>query len=441
MESQEMATSLVARQPVFDQHGRVWGYELLFRDPSMQPGLAGKSSEVATSTVMIDGFELMRPMLRGKQRFLINFTAEFLEAELPAVLPPDVCAIEILETVTPTETVLQGLTNLKKQGYLLALDDYVGQKEMAPFLSLVDIVKVDVLEMSHDDIKNIAAFLTPFPARLLAEKVEDRETADVCRAEGFSLFQGYFFSKAEIIRGKKLNPSQMSKTRLLSLTANAEPDIQQVVQAISADVYLTYKLLKYINSLYFGLPTQVHSVEHAVKLLGLQKIRQWLCVTALADMDAAPMSQEIVYTSALRAKFLEILAEKCSGCNLHGREFPSKLFITGLFSLLESLLRVPLKEIFQSIPLDGDVLQVLCEGDGPLANWYELMTYYEKGQWEEVQKVSRRLGINDFDLASAYIEAGKWSTALFDAHSPGAGKDQQVKHVPAAKTPDLRQAP
>ena len=98
MESQEMATSLVARQPVFDQHGRVWGYELLFRDPSMQPGLAGKSSEVATSTVMIDGFELMRPMLRGKQRFLINFTAEFLEAELPAVLPPDVCAIEILET-------------------------------------------------------------------------------------------------------------------------------------------------------------------------------------------------------------------------------------------------------------------------------------------------------------------------------------------------------
>ena len=440
-ELQGMAPALVARQPVFDQHDRVWGYELLFRDPSLQPGLAGKSSDVATSTVMIDGFELMRPMLRSKQRFLINFTQEFLEAELPAVLPPEVCAIEILESVYPTETVLQGLMNLKKQGYVLALDDYIGQKEMTPFLSIVDIIKVDVLGMTPDEITRIAAFLSPYSAQLLAEKVEDRATADLCRSQGFSLFQGYFFSKAEVIWGKKLNPSQVSKARLLALTANTEPDLQQIVQAISADVYLTYKLLKYINSLYFGLPTQVQSIEHAVKLLGTQKIRQWLCVTALADMDAAPMSQEIVYTSALRAKFLEILAEKCSGCKLNGRDFPSKLFITGLFSLLESLLRVPLKDIFSSIPLDDDVLRVLCEGDGPLALWYQLMTYYEKGQWEEVQKVSRHLGINDFDLASAYIEAGKWSTALFDIQGTSAGQ-APPKNIPARGDREgMRQTP
>ena len=409
------APALVARQPVFDQNGRVWGYELLFRDPSMQPGLGGKSSSAATSTVMIDGFELMRPMLRPKQRFLINFTAELLEAELPAMLPPDVCAIEILESVSPTAKVVKGLRNLKQQGYMLALDDYTGQDHLKPFIPLVDIVKVDVLGQNADSLTRIMKTLVDFPGKLLAEKVEDNETVSLCRSFGFALFQGFFYSKPEVVQGKKLSPSQITKTRLLALSSNTEPDMDQVAQAITADVFLTFKLLKFINSLFFGLPTHVRSVDHAIKLMGMLRVKQWLCVTALAEMDATPISQEIVYLSALRAKFLETLADKHPGSRLQGKEFPSKLFMTGLFSMLESMLRVPLKEIFSSIALDKDIMQVLCDRTGPLAAWYHLMTSYEQGHWDDVKIHARRLGLNDASLASAYLEAGKWSTSLFGA--------------------------
>ena len=397
--------ALVAKQPVFDLQGHIWGYELLFRDPSLKPGLGGKSSEAATSTVMIDGFSLMRPMLRENQRFLINFSADFLEQELPHMLPPDVCVIEILETVKPTKSVLQGLASLKRQGYMLALDDYIGQDGVQPFLPLVDIVKVDVLGQSPMQIAKITRRLQVYKARLLAEKVEDRETASFCRTQGYSLFQGYFYSKAEIVRGTKLNPSQLTKTRLLALTADRNVDFRHISEVISSDVVLTYRLLNYINSVYFGLPLKVHNVDHAAVLLGAQKLRQWLFVTALAGLDVSPMSQEIVYISAYRAKFLEALAHSC---NKKERSLPSKLFLVGLFSLLESLMQVPAEDIFNQLSLDHEIEDALAGGTGPLAPWYRLMVAYEQGHWDEVHTLAGFMRISDNQLSEAYVVAGKW---------------------------------
>lgn len=406
------ATALVARQPIFDLQGAVWGYELLFRDPSLRPGLAGKSSEAATSTVMVYGFELMRPLLRGRQRFFINFTSEFLQAELPAILPPEVCVIEILEDSTPTPQVLQGLGNLKKKGYMLALDDYTGQPELEPFIPLVDIVKVDVLGSEAEDIARLSAFLAPHGKRLLAEKVEDAAMAQTCRDAGFSLFQGFFFSRAEVVSGKKLNPAQVTKARLLALCAREDAELQDMEELISGDVYLSYQLLKYINSLYFGLPTRVVTVEHAVSLLGLLKIKQWLFITTLASLDDSPMSQELAYISAFRGKFLELLSGN-AGEGVY-RSLSARLFLTGLFSLLESMLRMPLPEIFETLDLAPDIMQALSGKPGPLTPWLQLLQAYEKGQWEEVQKLSSLLRISDRELAAAYVDAGSWSAALFN---------------------------
>ena len=408
-------TALVAKQPIFDLKGHIWGYELLFRSPDFKPGGRTQSPNEATSTVMIDGFEMMRPTLRGNQRFFINYTAEFLEAGLPSVLPPDTCIIEILEDTEPTGNVLNGLMNLKDQGYKLALDDYVGQETLKPFLPLVDIVKVDVLGLAPERIAGLSESLSGFKALLLAEKVEDRSTADFCRKHGFSLFQGHFYCKAELVSGKKLNPSQITRVRLLRLTADKELSMHQAVEAISSDVYLTYRLLRFINSVYFGLPMKVFTVPHAARLLGVQKLRQWLFVTALAGVDSSAMSQEIVYISAFRAKFLELLAENSRGSG-HS-PLAAKLFMAGLFSLLESLMRMPFDEIFASIAIDPDVLQVLSEGEGPLAPWYHLMGAYEHGRWENVRKYSDRLGLSDDEMASAYAAAGRWSTAIFQKDS------------------------
>ena len=409
-------TVLVARQPIFDLQDRIWGYELLFRNP--RSGVMDGEGNAATSLVMIEGFELLRPMLRPRQRFCINFTAEFLEAELPAVLPPDICVIEILEDATPTESVLSGVSNLKKQGYTLALDDYTGQPELKPFLPLVDIVKVEVLNRSADDLDRLTRLLSLYPARLLAEKVETPEMAACCRSLGFTLFQGNYFSKAEVVSGKKLNPAQVTRTRLLGLLSSKDLNMNQIVKVVSADVFIAYNLLKFVNSVYFGLPTKVATVERAAMLLGTRKMRQWLFVTALAGMDSSPMAQELVHISAFRARFLESLALRGG----FSPEFSSRLFLAGLFSLLQRMLQLPLDEIFASIPLHEDVMQLLLSGGGPLAPWFGVMRAYEAADWDAVKQHAAPLGLRDEDLSSSYVEAGEWSAAMFRASS-GNGKN------------------
>lgn len=402
-------TVLVAKQPIFDLQDRIWGYELLFRNP--RSGVMDGKGNTATSTVMIEGFELLRPMLQPRQRFCINFTASFLEAELPGVLPPDICVIEILEDTAPTEAVLGGITNLKRQGYTIALDDYTGQPELKAFLPLADIVKVEVLHGSEEEIGRLTHRLSLYPCRLLAEKVETPAMAACCRSLGFTLFQGNYFSKAEVVRGKKLNPAQVTRTRLLGLLSSKELNMGQIVKVISADVFISYNLLKFVNSVYFGLPMKVGTVERAAMLLGTRKMRQWLFVTALAGMDSSPMAQELVHISAFRAKFLESLALR-SGMQ-PGQA--GKLFLTGLFSLLQRMMQIPLEEIFASIPLPEEVFRVLVHADGPLAPWSGVMLSYEAADWEAVKRYAALLGLRDADLSAAYVEAGTWSAAMFRA--------------------------
>lgn len=413
-----METALVARQPVFDLQGRIWGYELLFR-PAPERKNATASPTAATSTVMLDGFELIRPMLRGNQRLLINYTEELLSAEAPSMLPPEICAVEILESVKPTESVLSSLLSLKKKGFLLVLDDYMGQRELTPFLRLADVIKVDVLSSGLERTQKLANILRPrLSALLLAEKVEDQYTADICRTWGFTLFQGFFYSKPEIVKGKKLSPGQATMAQLLAHASGGDADLERMKELIASNIYLSYRLLKYINSAFFGMSVAVQNVDRAVTMLGLQNVRNWLFVVAMAGMNDSPKAQEIALLAAFRAKFLQNLGEKQN----NGRDraaFNSDLFACGLFSLLESLLQMPLDDIFESLPIKENVREVLTRGTGPLAPWYNLMLSYDAGEWAQVQNLSAQLALNGPDMASAYADAGKWSKDIFDLASTG----------------------
>ena len=402
-------TALVARQPIFDLRGNIWAYELLFRDPMFQKGLG--SQHAATSSVIIDGVDMLRSSLRDKQRFFINFTGELLEAEVARLLPPEICTIEILETVAPTPDVLTGLKHLKEAGYIIALDDYVGQPELEPFLPLADIIKVEVLGRTSEQLENITHMLQPLHKVLLAEKVEDHEQVELCKDLGFLLFQGFFYSKGEVVRGKKMSPAQVTKARLLALSSEGREDVIAIAESISADVLLTYKLLRYVNSVYFGLAVKVNSVLHAVKLLGTIRTLQWVYVSTLASMDTTPLAKEVVSLAALRAKFLELLAkERFVGA--HG-EVANKFFLLGLFSLLETIMQVPFEEIANSISMDENISLALMHKEGPMSAWLTLVTNYEKANWGEVFYLAATLELSPATLVAKYAEANQWVTMLF----------------------------
>ena len=193
----------------------------------------------------------------------------------------------------------------------------------------------------------------------------------------------------------------------------APRDFKEIGETISADVYLSYKLLRYVNSVYFGLPMQVRSVDHAITILGKLKLRQWLCVTALAEMDSAPMARELVFLSAQRAKFLELLAAQYAKRPGVEKGFPYALFLLGLFSLLGSMLQMPMAEILAALPMKPEQVEALAFRKGPYVLWLDLVEVYERGEWEDALAIGAKFGMSYGDLGKAYAEASRWSTAIF----------------------------
>ncbi len=304
----------VARQPIFRPNETVWGYELLFR--SDETNIANVTDETqATSSVIADGLSMAMEGLSEGTRILINFPEDMLLNDVGFALPKETCVIEILEHVTPNKDTLAAVKRLKDAGYTIAVDDFFGQPELKPFVDLADIVKIDILELDSNPklVSHVIAGLPMDSVTLLAEKVENNIIFNGLKNMGFSLFQGFFFSKPEIIPGKKLSSSELSKLQLLGELSNPECSPKRLAEILQSDPSLSYRLFRYINSVGFSLHQKVTSLKRAIDMMGMLQTKQWIRSAVLADLNPAPKAGELAYMSVQRAKFLESI---CSTSNM-----------------------------------------------------------------------------------------------------------------------------
>ncbi len=406
--------SIVARQPVFDLKNRVWGYELLYRKPGSS--ISSVDGSVATASVIVDGYETVNPGLRDNQSLLINFTESLLETQAIKLLPAETCVAEILETVTPTPEIITAVKELKKSGYRIAVDDFTGQENLLPFLPMADIVKVDVAQLTLAELEREAERLRGSNAIMLAEKVEDRPMADTCRNLGFSLFQGFFFSKPELIQGRRLPASHAARTRILSLCLGDEMDVPSLSVAVHHDPVITAKLLKFANSPYFGLHRNITSIPNALHMIGRVTFLQWICVNMLASFDHNEGAHDMSFLSSMRAKFLESLGIKLRRKGtLPTTVNVQSLFMLGLFSMLESIAQMPLKDVLHGVPVDPGIVAALSGEKSHYLPWLRLIEYYEGGNWDASVYLAGRLGLSEVDLAASYGEAVTWSADFFSS--------------------------
>lgn len=400
----------VARQPIFTLDKALWGYELLFRS-SGEANLATISDEnKATSQVIADGFLLAQPDLKPGQRVLINFPEHLLVQGTAFALPTEACVVEILETVNPTKEVLTALDALKKDGYMLAMDDYAGEVALEPFLDVVDLVKVDILALTDNKRKLELAVhaLKRRNLELLAEKVEDQETFQFCVDLGFRYFQGFFFSKPEIIPGRKVSAGETAKIQLLYELSLPDFELDKISEIIHTDPSLSYRLFRYINSVGFNLSAKISSVSHAVNMLGQLRISQWLRAVILSDMNPSPRAKEVSYMSLSRARFLALIAQNTAKM----RQDDDTLFMLGLFSLLDALMDLPMEEIMQQIPLPENIKGALTGQKNELGTLLDLVSSYEHGNFESMDALSKKVGMHPKQTDALYSEAVQWTQAI-----------------------------
>lgn len=396
----------IARQPILNVHKRLYGYELLYRGANDYK-LADVSGNRATMSLLSGAF-LTREIkeLSGSKPCFINFTQELLERNIPASFPKTQIVVEILEDIEPTEKIVSICRKLHKDGYVIALDDFIFHRKWLPLLEFAQIVKIDVRLTPLDTLLQTLNKLAPYNVKLLAEKVETEVEFIKASNMGFTYFQGYFFSKPEQIKITEIPSNKASLLRLLHEITLKKTTLNRLHAIISVDIAISYKLLRFLNSAYFYRLEKVKSVKNAIAYLGEKELRRFLMLVIVSELSTdAP--NELVRLVLVRAKFCELLGEASPY-----KEGASELFLIGLFSSLDAMLNAPMDTILQDLPLTQEVKTALAHKTGVLADFFRLALAVERNQGQLVKNLVGELEIDPAKVKSSYMVAIRYANGL-----------------------------
>ena len=389
----------VARQPIFDREEKVFGYELLFRD-GLENAFHGDTDEASRAT--LDRTLLMGlDVLCDGRRAFVNCTRDTLIKGLVTLLPSTTTVVEILETVPGDPDVVAACQSLREAGYMIALDDYVADDPREGLTSLADIIKVDMQLTTEEQRIAMIQRLGGRHCRMLAEKIETHAEFVRARDQGFVYFQGYFFRRPEMMNTHDMPANQMNYLRMLQEVSRPELEIKALEQLVKAEASVCYRLLRYLNSAMFGFQSEIHSVRHALSILGERDVRRWVRLVAAVGAGQEKTS-DLVLSALVRGRFGELLSPRVA----HGE---SDLFLLGLLSLIDAMLEIPMEDVLEKIPLDHETKAVLLGQPSLLRPVYQLMLAHESGEWEAAAELSGKLHLDSEEVAGWYWQAQEWA--------------------------------
>src|SRR6267154_3398493 len=298
----------VARQPIFTADEKVFGYELLFRD-GVEDYFRETDADAASRKTLDTSQQMGLQTLCEGRRAFVNCTREVLLKDYVTLLPSERTVVEVLESVPADDLVKAALQRLKQAGYMIALDDFVLDDARTPLVELADIIKVDLRLTTPEQRATLVHRFGPWRCRMLIEKVETREEFNATKTAGFIYFQGYFFRKPELLQAKEIPANRLNYLRLLQAVSKPDLEVREMEELIKHEASVCYRLLRYLNSAAFGIRNEVHSIRHALTLLGEREVRRWvrLVVTLTA---AEGRSSELLNTAMTRARFCELISNR-----------------------------------------------------------------------------------------------------------------------------------
>jgi EAL and modified HD-GYP domain-containing signal transduction protein len=395
----------VARQPIFGVAGHLVGYELLYRRASTDTAARGESREVMGPDVVVHAFlNIGLDRLTAGHLAYVNFTREMLLGGAFTLLPRGAVVIELLESVRPDEDVEAACADAVDAGYVLALDDFTWAPEYERLLDLASIVKVDVLDRPAEALDEIARRLAVYDVQLLAERVETAEVRAACAGLGYELFQGYYFARPEVVQKRTLVSDERAIVQAMNVLRDPATNDNEVERSFQADLGLTYKLLRMVNTAAYG-GRGIESIRHAVQLSGREELYKWLALMLVSSIAArGGANRELLRLAVQRGRLCELLAATTGRAREAGA-----LFMVGLFSLLDAIAATPLTELLESIALAPPIREALLGRRGPYAPPLAIAEAFERGAWGAVTRETHTAGIDPSTVGELYVQSLAWT--------------------------------
>lgn len=368
VESQPAATRFLGKQPILDGKMKIYGHEMLFR-AGVTNAFSG-DEEQATRQV-IDSCLLLAPDPEAG-RYFVNCTKSALTSGIVTLLSPSNTVLEILENVEPDAELLDCCRALKARGYRFALDDFSPHESKLPFLEIADYIKVDFRMSDAVTRSQIYEMSRDREIVFIAEKVETAADLQAAQEEGCSLFQGYYFCKPSVTQSRVIPQNHMIHLQLLACLSETPANLASVEQFVMADSAICYRLLRLVNSAWYGIPGTITSVRSALVLVGDDEMRN-LVTVALASAFVGTSSHALLSFALERAKLCELLAPMLN------RPAP-KLYLLGMLSMMDAFLGLPMGHVVQSLPVDYEMKAALLGEVGPLATALSIAHRQQTGE-------------------------------------------------------------
>jgi EAL and modified HD-GYP domain-containing signal transduction protein len=399
----------IARQPIFDRNREVYGYEMQLR--------SGPMSLFAQSDQAGAGIAVNQPLLADLQalssgkRAFVPAAPEALLKDYAALLPREWLAIELKDSAAAGPELAAACRRLKDAGYTLVLGDGVEGRCREELAESAHIVRVD-FSASADELGRKLLRQPPLSgARSLATGVETREAFQEALNAGYDYFQGRFYCKPLALSTGNVPENKMNLLHMVNALLSPNVDFDEVEKIVKRDVVLSYKLLQYVNSAFFGLGTKVKSVMHAMTLLGLYDVRRWATLLAMTGI-ANDKPNELLVQSLIRGKFCELLALRTA---LSKRS--QGLYFAGMFSLLDAIVDRPVEQALEFMPMEEDVKAALLGEANPVRHFLDYVLAYEAGDWDTLADSGAAVALPENESPALYLEAVEYAVRSFEATS------------------------
>jgi EAL and modified HD-GYP domain-containing signal transduction protein len=395
----------LGRQNIFKSDKSTSSYEIMYYSNGKGENQVGKNSISSALSVIQTILDIgVDNITLGKPAFF-SLSTDFICKQKYLPFQADLGGI-FLNTLDEqiNEQLIARITQLKHQKYAIVLDNLQVNRHTIPLLHEVQCGRIDVSNYSKNGLNDLLKQLKPFNLHLYANHVEDHATFEYCKSLGFEYFQGDFFTKPQIVAGRRLPSRRLFVLKMLAALYNPEINIRDLEMIIRQDVSLGYKLMRMVNSAYYGLNSQIESIQHALVLLGINPLRSWLSVILLSEIDDQP--GPLMSTAIIRGKMCELIAEMLPN------EDVSPYFVTGLFSVLDAMMGLPMEEVLEKIPMTDVINKALLLKEGQLGNTLKSVVAYEQNNWQAINlpKISIQ------QIREAYLKSIAWAAELTNSN-------------------------
>ena len=407
----ENANFFLGRQPILNQLQEIVAYELLFRAGHTLTANVTDDLQ-ATSAVIINTAQLGLHHVLDRRDGFINVSRDLLLSDMLELLPRHCTVLEILESVTVDDEVVERCRELKAMGFRLALDDFEYTPAYDALFELIDFIKLDVLALDAPKLEATLLLLDSWPhIQRLAEKVEDMEMFERCTGLGFTMFQGYFFARPAILSGRKAHPNQIVLSRVTGLLMS-DAELPEIELAFKGCPALTLGLLRLVNSVSVGSNRKIETLKQALLVLGRKQLQCWVQLLMYAQDNRSAADNPLLQMVALRAKIMELLSQRHTDVDHNNAHAMDKAFMVGMLSKVDVVMDMTLDEILGQMGVTGEVVDAILQREGFYGQLLALVEALEAGDFVAAEVLLESIGFTLEVLCETQLEAMDWASNL-----------------------------